>query len=209
MGERWISINLIDKLVPWSTREKKIEAIKLVRRNTNWGLRRAKEYVDALGHAELPALSPADGAALEREIQALVQRGRYTQAVKRVRERTGWSLRDCKVHVDTLTKGGSVDWMFVASRASELLDRGMEGEAIEWVTKQTELNAREAQDYVGFMLAARSIRSLPEDLTVPASIVAQVRELLVQRKKIRAIKLVRTLTNWGLRDSKEYVDSLE
>ena len=187
---------------------KRVEAIKLVRRNTNWGLRRAKEHVDALGHAELPALSPAEDEALKREIQALVQRGRYTEAVERVRERTGWSLRDCKVHVDMLTKGGSVDWMFVASRASELLDRRMEGEVIEWVTKQTELNAREAQDYVGFMLAARSTRSSPKDLAVPAPIVAQVRELLAQSRKVRAVKLVRILTNWGLRDSKEYVDSL-
>jgi ribosomal protein L7/L12 len=187
---------------------KRVEAIKLVRRNTNWGLRRAKEHVDALGHAELPALSPAEDEALKREIQALVQRGRYTEAVERVRERTGWSLRDCKVHVDMLTKGGSVDWMFVASRASELLDRRMEGEVIEWVTKQTELNAREAQDYVGFMLAARSTHSSPKDLAVPAPIVAQVRELLAQSRKVRAVKLVRILTNWGLRDSKEYVDSL-
>ncbi len=51
--------------------DQKIEAIKLVRRITGWRLRESKDYVDALARAALPALSPADEAALEREVKTL------------------------------------------------------------------------------------------------------------------------------------------
>jgi ribosomal protein L7/L12 len=70
-------------------RNQKVEAIKLVRETSGWGLRESKDYVDALARAALPALSPADEAALEQEVRALIQQDRYAEAVKHVRERTG------------------------------------------------------------------------------------------------------------------------
>lgn len=189
--------------------DQKIEAIKLVRRMTNWGLKESKDYVDALARAALPALNPADEAALEQKVKALIQQDRYAEAVKQVRERTGWGLGDCKVYVDTLIKGYTVNWVLVASRASDLLDQGMKDDAIEWVTAQAKLDAQEAQGYVDFMTATRSKRSSPDDLELPAPVVAQVRDLLARDRKVEAVKLVRILTNWGLRDSKDCVDSLE
>ena len=46
----------------------KVEAIKLVRETTGWGLRESKDYVDTLARAALPALSPADETTLKQEV---------------------------------------------------------------------------------------------------------------------------------------------
>jgi len=86
----------------------KIEAIKLVRRTTGWGLRESKDYVDALVRAALPTLSPVDEAAIEQKVKALMQQDRYAEAVKHMRDRTGWGLGDCKAYVDALIKGDTV-----------------------------------------------------------------------------------------------------
>jgi len=187
----------------------KIEAIKLVRRATGWGLRESKDYVDALARAALSALSSADEAVLEQKVKALVQQGKYAEAVKHVRERTGWGLGDCKAYVDVLIKGSTVNWVFVASRASDLLDQGMKDEAVEWLVAQGKMDAQEAQNYVDFVLTTQSTYSSPGRLELPAQVVSQVRDLLARDRKVEAVKLVRILTNWGLRDSKDYVDSLE
>ena len=64
--------------------DQKIEAIRLVQQTTNWGLVESKDYVDALALAALPALSPADEAALEKEVKALVEQDRYAEAIKHV-----------------------------------------------------------------------------------------------------------------------------
>ena len=187
-----------------------IEAIRLVRETTGWGLKESKDYVDALVRAALPTLSPADEAALEQKVKALVQRDEYVDAIKHVRVQTGWDLGNSKAYVDSLTKGGTTgNWVSVASHATDLLDQGMKDKAVEWVTAQAKLDTQEAQDYVDFVLAARSTRSSPDDLEIPAPVVAQVRDLLAQDHKVEAVKLVRILTNWGLRDSKDYIDSVE
>ncbi len=187
----------------------KIEAIKLVRETMGWGLKESKDYVDALARAALPALNPADEVMLGQEIKALIQQDRYAEAVKQVREWTGWGLRDCKAHVDALIKKGTVNWIFVASRASDLLDQGVKDEAVEWVTTQAKLDAQQAEEYVNFVLTAKSTHSSPDNLKLPAPVVAQVRDLLTRDRKVEAVKLVRILTNWGLRDSKDCVDSVE
>jgi len=82
--------------------DQKIEAIKLVRQTTGWGLRESKEYVDTIARAALPALSPADEAALKQAVKALIQQDRYAEAVKHVRILTNWGLRDSKDYVDSL-----------------------------------------------------------------------------------------------------------
>ncbi|MDY7076212.1 MAG: hypothetical protein SXV54_04725 [Chloroflexota bacterium] len=188
--------------------DQKIEAIELVCRTTDWGLRESKEYVDTLARAALPALSSADEAALEQEVRALVQQDRYAEAIKRVRERTGWGLGGCKAHVDALIGGSTVNWVFVASRVSDLLEQGMQDEAVEWLIAQGRMTAQEAQDYVDFVLTIKSKHYSPGSQELPPQIVSQVRDLLARDRKVEAVKLVRILTNWGLRDSKDCVDSL-
>lgn len=81
---------------------RKVAAIKLVRRTTGWGLRKSKEYIDNLALAAQPAIGAAEEAALEKEVKALIQQDRFMEAIKLVRERTGWGLRECKTFVDNL-----------------------------------------------------------------------------------------------------------
>jgi ribosomal protein L7/L12 len=68
---------LKDQVLGLIDRNQKVEAIKLVREATGWGLRESKDYVDALAHTALPALGPADEAALEQKVRALIQEDRY------------------------------------------------------------------------------------------------------------------------------------
>lgn len=88
-----------------------ISAIKRVRELTGLGLKEAKDYVDALQRGgALPALpaTTASGAAtasapqLEQEARALMARGQKIDAIKRVRERTGWGLKEAKDYVERL-----------------------------------------------------------------------------------------------------------
>lgn len=118
-------------------------------------------------------------------------------------------MGDCKAYVDALVKGDTVTWHFVASRLGDLLDQDMRDEAVGWLVAQGKMDAREAQNCVDLVLTARSTNSPPGNMELPAPVVAQVRDLLAHDRKVEAVKLMCILTNWGLRDSKEYVDSLE
>lgn len=155
-------------------------------------------------------MSPEDEAALEQAARALIQQERSVEAIKLVREWTGWGLGECKAYVDALIKGDksdvSLDWVSIASSVGDLVALGRHGDAIEWVMNQTKMSAREAQDYVDFI--ARSARFPSDSRDLPAQAISQVRDLLSQDRRIQAIKLVRVLTRWGLRESKDYVDSL-
>ena len=186
---------------------RKIEAIKQVRTATGWGLREAKDYVDALAYATLPALGAADEAAMEQAARALIQQGRPIEAIRRVRELTNWGLRESKDYVDGLIRDDPVNWASLASRARDLLAQDMQDEAVEWVVAQAEMDVQEARDYVN--LLSRPVQSSLPGQGLPVQAVSQVRALLAQGQKIEAIKLVRILTGVGLRESKEYVESLE
>lgn len=89
----------------------KIEAIKRVRELTGLGLKEAKDYVDALQRGgALPALPattvsdvPTAGTSqLEQDARALLARGQKIDAIKRVRELTGWGLKEARDYVERL-----------------------------------------------------------------------------------------------------------
>lgn len=85
----------------------KIAAIIRVRLLTSWGLKEAKDYVDALPNA--PPLPKAPTQATldvdDAEVRSLVAQGRNIDAIKRVRELTGCGLREAKDYVDRLAGG--------------------------------------------------------------------------------------------------------
>ncbi|HEU5086057.1 MAG TPA: ribosomal protein L7/L12 [Roseiflexaceae bacterium] len=90
-------------------RGNKIEAIKLVRERTGWGLKEAKDYVEALPNAPpLPAPvapeAPVSAGSMDDEARALLAKGQKIVAIKLVRERTGWGLKEAKDYVDELEK---------------------------------------------------------------------------------------------------------
>lgn len=86
----------------------KIAAIKHVREQTSLGLKEAKDYVDGLASrdgAARPATAGPLGHAtpeVEQMARSLLTEGKKIQAVKYVREQTGWGLKEAKEFVDTL-----------------------------------------------------------------------------------------------------------
>jgi ribosomal protein L7/L12 len=86
----------------------KIQAIKRVREITGMGLKEAKDYVEALPQApslnELTTVQPAQPVSLdvEQEARRLLASSGKIQAIKRVRELTGWGLKEAKDYVDAL-----------------------------------------------------------------------------------------------------------
>jgi ribosomal protein L7/L12 len=87
---------------------KKIHAIKLVRELTGLGLKESKDYVDRLPN--MPPLAEfvanpkpsVPTAAVEQEIRQLLTQRQKIEAIKRVRELTGMSLREAKDYVESL-----------------------------------------------------------------------------------------------------------
>jgi ribosomal protein L7/L12 len=146
----------------------RIEAIKWVLHQTGWGLKRSRDYVEEVARAMLSSLPTEAKGALEQEIGALVQQGARIEAIKRVRQATGWGLKECKDYVDQLSSSGPA------------------GEAVP-------------------------VPPLFRDsgLDLSQHTVSQIRVLLAEGHKVRAVQLVRTMANVGLREAKEYVDSLQ
>lgn len=101
--------------------------------------------------------------ALEQEVQQLLTQNRKIEAIKRVREETGYGLKQAKDYVERLQQGYRVE-----------LSQG------------------------GYGAGA----------TVSPEIAAAARQLMAEKQKIAAIKLVRDQTGWGLKEAKEYVERL-
>ena len=95
----------------------KIEAVKRVRERTGWGLKEAKDAVDAVAAGRRPGGAWADGGGggfrggaeetgpsgdVEREVWDLLVAGRKIDAIKRVRERDGCGLKEAKDKVEAV-----------------------------------------------------------------------------------------------------------
>ena len=92
---------------------RKIEAVKVVREYTNWGLKASKAFVDALENdayvstsEAFPAIRASQPAGITAEVQAQVsaclRQGHMIEAIKWVREATGWGLKAAKDYVEGL-----------------------------------------------------------------------------------------------------------
>jgi ribosomal protein L7/L12 len=150
-------------------RGQKIEAIKRVRELTGLGLKEAKDYVEQLPQAATfvsatPTEALADQRVVEHEARALLASGDTIAAVKRVRELTGWGLKESREFVQSLspTLPGSAS------------------------------------------LPSGAAPQLGDPATDP-----EVQVQLAKGNKIQAIKRVRELTGWGLKEAKDFVDRLQ
>lgn len=93
------------------TQRQQIEAIKLVRQQTNWGLKEARDYVNQLsrnqafgspaGTAQSPHPLPTN---VQLKVQELMANGQKMAAIKLVRQSTGWDLRAAKDYVERLSR---------------------------------------------------------------------------------------------------------
>lgn len=95
----------------------KIEAVKRVRERTGWGLKDSKDPVDAVEAGRQPGGAWADGGGgglrsetgpsepsgdVPRDVWDLLVAGRKIEAIKRVRERDGCSLKEAKDKVEAV-----------------------------------------------------------------------------------------------------------
>lgn len=88
-----------------------IEAIKLVRQQTNWGLKEARDYVNQLSHNQAFDLSAGTAQSpsplptnVQIKVQELLSNGQKMSAIKLVRQSTGWSLSAAKAYVEQLSR---------------------------------------------------------------------------------------------------------
>jgi ribosomal protein L7/L12 len=180
---------------------KQIVAIKELRQATGMGLREAKEHVFAL----TPEPPRRD---LDR-VLALVAQGKKIEAIKEMRERTGWNLADAKAYVDRLAAEPPVfhenpDHL---ARVRELAAAGRKIEAIKVQRQYTGMGLKQAKQFVEALEITGEPPAAPRaELSLAA--MAQVRELMAAGKTIQAVKLVREDTGWGLKQAKNFVDSL-
>lgn len=92
----------------------KIEAIKLVRQHTDWGLTQAKDYVEQLEQGiSNPPPPVSQGAVLSPDIQeqvrGLARQGKKIDAIKLVRLHTDWGLVEAKEYIDRMDLRSSVE----------------------------------------------------------------------------------------------------
>jgi ribosomal protein L7/L12 len=99
-----VSSGLTERLRARIAEGQKVLAIKELRDQTGMGLRDAREFVDALDPATFT--QAAVGTEVDEETLArareFIAAGKPIQAVKVVREETGWSLKHSKDVVDRL-----------------------------------------------------------------------------------------------------------
>ncbi|MFU8850610.1 50S ribosomal protein L7/L12 [Micromonospora sp. SL1-18] len=90
---------------------RKIEAIKVLRQQTGLPLAEAKRVVDELAaggpappwpDATGPAATGPVDDALRTAVAALAHQGKKIQAIKLLRDRTGWKLAEAKRYVESL-----------------------------------------------------------------------------------------------------------
>lgn len=89
----------------------KIEAIKLLREHSGWGLREAKDEAErleaGLASGQIPfSASAGAGAGAAEEVPAdiakLARQGKKIEAIKLLRERTGCGLKESKDRIEAL-----------------------------------------------------------------------------------------------------------
>jgi len=161
---------------------------------------------------------------LREAVAALIRKNRFLEAMKLVRERAGWSLRDSKEAVDAIREGRAVpqprppavpELDATTRKAAEaLLAQGLVSDAIMIVRDRTGWTVEASKK------AVDEIRGAPQapapdavdELAEMATRLAPVRErvvgLVVAGRKIDAIKLVREATGMSLAEAKAYVEGL-
>ncbi len=152
-----------------------------------------------------------------------ISRGQKLEAIKHVRQVSGWDLKAAKDYVEALESGAipsapsmsaSVASVSPELRASllDLVNNRRKVEAIKMLRAHTGLGLKEAKDYVESLDVAVTP---PAPFRVePAEFVSEeVRDaalaLIQAGRKIEAIKMVREHTNWGLKGAKDWVDAVE
>lgn len=158
------------------------------------------------------------GGDLDTAVHSLLAEDKKIHAIKLVRETSGVDLKEAKDYVEALESGAvpNMPLVSISGEASESLaeaQAAMQGgntiEAIRLVRKATGLGLKEAKDYVEQwkhtgVPPEHNVASSPQS----ADVEQEARALRAQGNTISAIKLVRDRTGVGLKEAKDYVESL-
>ena len=107
--------------------------------------------------------------------------------------------------------------LFTEAQKQEILSIAQQHskiEAIKWIRDHSDLGLKQAKDYVENLLENSidhsTFQSSTDSSTSSSSIPLQEIHLMLQQgRKIEAIKLVKDSSNIGLKEAKDFVDSLE
>jgi ribosomal protein L7/L12 len=89
-----------------------------------------------------------------------------------------------------------------------LLEQGKKIEAVKRVVEQTGKGLKESKDYVDALMAESSAGMGGKVGVSQETLAFEVRHLVERGRKIEAIKRVRELSGMGLKEAKDFVDSL-
>lgn len=155
-----------------------------------------------------------------KQARLLIREGKPVQAVRLLNETSGLALVDANAYVDAfqaveLGKLSFGDALTVetACEVRELLQKTERLQAIRLLVSRAGASQPEAQRLVELLAATRdnqvwvARQPLPEPVT-PEQL-QEVRDLAAAGKKIEAIKNYRHLTGAGLKEAKDYVESLK
>lgn len=155
----------------------------------------------------------------KQQIKQIAQSGKMIEAIKEYRLLTNASLKDAKGAVEAIMRGDYVDGSAPANPSAgssqerqilDLMSQGREIDAIKLYRSWTSAGLKEAKNAVEAMA-----RGEPVHIPVPAPSLAddsmdgQIRALVAKKQKIEAIKIYRLATNLGLKEAKDYVESIE
>ena len=160
------SSNVEDRIRTLMQQNRKLDAIKLIRSTTGWGLKQSKDYLDAFPYlAPLPITEgmgngnptppiesfDIDHHDINDRVRLFMQRGRKIDAIKLVRTVTNWSLKEAKNYIDhypdvaplPITERGPVKQYL-----KQLLADRRHMDAIDLVQRRTGMVVTEAKDYL-------------------------------------------------------------
>ena len=182
----------------------------------------------AFGAQVVEILSETEAASLAAELVALAARGQKIEAIKRYRLRTNEGLSAAKTAVERLEQNpsdpqvieklregphlpdqGILHSQALAEAVQVLAAEGKMDEAVAFYRKISGADAAEAKEVVYALVNSHSSSPAPDYGSGPSSLEASIRTLLIEGKKIEAIRLYRLKTYASLVVAKHAVESIE
>jgi ribosomal protein L7/L12 len=145
----------------------------------------------------------------KQEIRALLGEGQKIQAIKLYREHTGVGLKEAKEAVEAIERAEPFPIHEIVDESFEreliaLLDHGEKIEAIKLYRERTGVGLKEAKDAVEAIQRGERLDPEESDNAFHQTLVS----LLKQGRKIDAIKVYREVTESGLKESKDAIESI-
>jgi len=195
----------------------KIAAIKRYRELHGGGLKEAKDAVEAMlaGRPAEPApqVHASTTDAMDPELVGYLRAGQKINAIKRYRELYAVGLKEAKDAVEAIQAGETVVHPPVVASEPQLqmqpeLDRlilaGQQIAAIKHHRTLTNFGLKESKDFVEARMAElEAAGPRPE----PSGMQPELDRLIRANQLIMAIKHYRTITNAGLKESKDAVEA--